>query len=156
MLKLERFTKKAVDELSLGSRAVKAGTVAGIAVTVCILLLCAIMLCVGSIAYTFEDAALQIHTSFWKDQTVPYDSIVQAELREDMEIGKRDFGYGSWKLNLGGFQNDEFDEYTLYAYAKCNTLVVLHLKNHAILVIGGEDPAASEALYEEICRITGL
>ncbi len=104
----------------------------------------------GSIKYIFEDTSFTIHSSFWKDRTVSYSDIEAVELRHKLKKGIRINGFGSAKLSLGLFRNKEFGNYQRYSYTKNDTQVVLRLKNNKILVIGGEDKATSEHIYDVI------
>lgn len=122
-------------------------TVAAIAVVVAVSI---ILKSAGDIEYTFEDASFSVHTSMWKDLSVNYEDINSAELREDIVIGSRENGYGSKKLNMGRFSNSEFGNYTLYAYTSCNSLVLLHMKDGSVIVLGGEDRETSGSVYNSI------
>ena len=104
----------------------------------------------GGIEYQFGDSSFSIHTSLWKDQTVTYTDIIDFELRDYVDVGKRTNGYGSSKLNLGTFQNSEFNTYQLYSYVERREFIVLQLKDNTILVINGEDRNATQDIFEEM------
>ena len=105
---------------------------------------------VGGIEYRFENTSFTAHTKLWADKTVSYEEIESAELRDGFDAGKRLNGYGTSKLRIGKFRNQEFGTYQIYASSASETVVVLHLRDGSILVISGEDNAATEELYTRI------
>lgn len=106
----------------------------------------------GEIEFRFEEEALTVHSKLWKDRTVAYGDVESAALREDLNIGKRTNGFGSAKLSMGDFRNDEYGPYLLYAYAGCGKFVEMKLKDGSVFVIGGENAAESEKLYESLLK----
>lgn len=110
----------------------------------------------GKIQYRFDDAAsFAVHTALWKDRTVAYDDIRSIELRTVLDTGTRSIGYGSGKLSLGTFQNDEFGTYQLYTYNGSGGFIVLGLADQSVLVIGGENQSATVDMYETISARLG-
>lgn len=105
----------------------------------------------GDLDYKFDDCSFTVHTSLWKDLVVYYADIEGIELRDVFDVGERPSGYGSEKLNLGTFRNEEFGEYKLYGYAGCSLHVVLRLRDRSIIAINGEDRNATEALFALLC-----
>ena len=105
---------------------------------------------VGEIEYRFEDASFTLHISVWSDMTVAYEVIEKTECRENFNAGQRTNGFGSSKLSAGHFRNGEFGAYQLYAYSASEAVVVLHLRDGSVLVLSGEDNAATEELYKRI------
>lgn len=128
-----------------GSKAATIAVAAVLAVTAVIILF---LNNSGKIEYTFDNDAISIHTPLWKNLTIKLDDIEKAELRNDISAGKRTNGYGSKKLNLGSFRNDEFGDYQLYSYCQCDTLVLITLRDGSVVVTGGENKAASENIYK--------
>ena len=108
-----------------------------------------ILMFTGSIQYEFTEDSLKIDATYWKYSTVGYEFVDSVEFRENFDFGSRNYGYGSAKLSLGNFKNDEFGNYTLYAYTKCDSAVVIKSGEH-ILVITGENIAETKALYDSL------
>ena len=104
----------------------------------------------GSIEYRFEDTSFTVHTNVWGDKTVSYDEIESTELRDSFDAGKRVSGYGTTRLSIGKFRNEEFGGYEIYAFENSETVLVLHLQDGNVLVLSGEDNAATEELYKRI------
>ncbi|WP_426349609.1 DUF3784 domain-containing protein [Alloiococcus sp. CFN-8] len=108
-----------------------------------------IILLTGEVKVTLEDKEIEIQGSFWIDYQVPLDSINTISFREDLLIGKRTGGFGSLKLNQGNFRNDEFGAYTLYAYTKCDSFVVLDTDDRMV-VINAETHEETKELYNNL------
>ena len=68
----------------------------------------------GSITYTFGNDALTVDSDRWNPVTVAYEQIDSIEYREEAVDGEREWGFGSARLLLGSFNNDEFGGYTRY------------------------------------------
>lgn len=108
-----------------------------------------ILMFTGNIQCEFNEDHLKIDATYWKYATVGYEFIDSVELREDFDFGSRNYGYGSAKLSLGNFKSEEFGNYTLYAYTKCDSAVVIKSGEH-ILVITGKDAAETQVLYNSL------
>lgn len=104
----------------------------------------------GKIEFQFEDTSFTAHTNVWGDKTVSYDEIESTELRDEFDAGKRVSGYGTTRLSIGKFRNEEFGGYEIYAFENSETVVVLHLQDGKVLVLSGEDNAATVELYKRI------
>jgi len=114
-----------------------------------ILALVAVMMFVGNIDYVFEEDALLIEADFWGDMRIEYDEIEAMEYLENDVRGSRTNGYGSARLLMGTFRNEEYEYYTRYSYTKCETGIMLDLGN-SIVVISDMDEVSTQILYEEI------
>ncbi len=67
-----------------------------------------------------------------------YSEIDAVAYRSDLDIAERTNGFGSAKLSIGTFQNEEFGSYTLYAYKDAKEFIVLTI-DRKTLVIGMSD-----------------
>jgi len=103
----------------------------------------------GDIRVQCEDTSFTIEASYWQDLTVAYEAIDKMEYREEFDAGYRAFGFGTPRLSMGTFQNDEFSFYTLYAYTGCKACVVMEVEDK-ILVLGGRNREETRAIYEEL------
>lgn len=124
------------------------GKYAGIA-TVVLLIFVGVLLFTGNIEFTCGDTALAIEASYWNDTEISYENIKALEYRTDGVDGSRTNGFGSARLLMGTFRNDEFGYYTRYSYTRCDSAIVLTLEKNEV-VISGENEAATKALYEEL------
>lgn len=128
----------------------KTNEVSAVITVVIIVVVVAVIFVGGSISFSFNEDSLKVHSSLWKDFSVIYGEIDQVELRDDIEVGVRTLGYGSAKLCMGNFKNSEFGAYKLYAYSKCDSRVLLRLKDGSAVVLGGKDKAESQSIYDSI------
>ena len=108
----------------------------------------------GNIEYTFGEDALTIDADHWDAISVSYDDIEAIEYREEMVSGSREWGYGSARLLLGTFRNEEFGFFTRYTYGGKGSCIVLTV-DEKILVIADKDSEATRALYEQIVEKMG-
>lgn len=103
----------------------------------------------GTIEYRFDEEALIIKANYWENATVAYTEIDSVEYRETDLPGKRVFGFGSFSVLMGEFDNSEFGAYTRYSYSNCNSCVVIHADDR-VLVLNKKDDAATKELYETL------
>lgn len=115
------------------------------AVLVCILLF------TGNIHIAYDDSSFLIEADYWSDLKVDYASIDRAEYREEFDAGTRTSGFGSLRLGMGAFSNEEFGSYTLYSYTNAKGYVVLE-NDENILVIGLREESEIKNLYETILK----
>ena len=116
---------------------------------IAILVFCAVFLFTGSIEFDFREDALVIDATFYSPITLEYDSIDTIEYREGNVDGARVAGFGSARLLLGGFQNDEFGMYTRYTYCNPKGCIVITSGDNT-LVFSGKDSSETQELYREL------
>lgn len=109
----------------------------------------AVFMFTGDIEVHCEDTAFRIEATYWEDIEIDYSEITVLVYREDFDVGIRTNGFGSARLSMGTFQNDEFDSYTLYAYAGAEEYIVLEI-GEKTLVIGMRDADETRELYQSI------
>lgn len=119
-----------------------------------IVLLAVGFLFVGSIDVRFGETAFTVKASFYKDLTVDYGAIESLEFRGGGVDGLRVNGFGSFRLLMGWFQNDEFGGYTRYTYYGPGACVVLRAEGKT-LVLGGEDEAETREIYRQLLQRWG-
>lgn len=117
--------------------------------TAVILVGVAILLFTGSLKVEYGDTSFSVEASYWGDLTIPYEEIDSIELRRENVPGSRVGGFGSFRLLMGSFENDEFGRYTRYTYTNCNACIVLTADGR-VFVISGSDETATEAIYEAL------
>lgn len=126
-----------------------------IASRVSLVLIPIIFICIGILLFTgdieikYEDTSFTIEASYYNDITVNYSDIESIEFCEHDDKGVRTFGFGSPRLLMGTFQNDEFENYTRYSYTKCESCVVLNVKGKT-LILSGIDNESTKAIYDEL------
>lgn len=132
----------------------KKTTKISIAVGSIILVFAAIFLFTGKFEVRFDETSFTIDAVYWDDATVNYAEIDNIEYREQDDPNasvSRTFGYGSFNLLMGEFENDEFGAYTRYSYTACDSCVVLTV-DEKILVINGTDDEHTKAVYDELIK----
>lgn len=117
-----------------------------LALVVCILIFVVGILFTGNIFYTCTETALRIETSYVAGLELPYEDMDAIELRQSFDVGIRGMGFGSPRLSMGAFQNDEFEAYTLYAYNSCDTMILIRSGNKW-LAINCATAQETEELY---------
>ena len=109
----------------------------------------AFVLFFGDIGYTFLEDALLVESNMYTDYTLQYDSIESVEYREGNVPGLRVGGYGSFRLLMGYFENEEFGTYTRYTYFQPDSCVVVST-THGMLVLSAQTAEETKALYTEL------
>ena len=117
--------------------------------TAALLVFVAVVCFTGEIEVEYGAESFTIRASYWQDATVRYDAIEDVIYREDFSIGIRTSGFGSPRLGIGTFENDELGVYTLYDYAGCDAVVVLKA-NGRYLVFGGRTEEQTAEFFERI------
>ena len=103
----------------------------------------------GDITYSFREDYLFVDTNMYSDYIVYYDTIDHVELREGNVEGLRVGGYGSFRLLMGFFENEEFGTYTRYTYYKPEACVVVTSGDKKI-VLSGKTYEETEFLYQQL------
>lgn len=120
------------------------------AAVICVILTAiTVIMLTGDIRVDFEKDGFKINASYWSDAEVEYSEIDFVEYRNDLDVGVRINGFGSSKLSMGAFRNDEFGEYTLYAYTGAKDFAVLK-SGESTLVIGLKTGSETKSLCNEI------
>lgn len=114
-----------------------------------ILLFVCVIMFTGSLNVKYGETSLTLEASYWQDLTVEYDAIDSVEWRDNFHPGVRTFGFGSARLSLGSFKNEEFGAYTLYAQTGSDSCILLRSRGN-LLAIGMKDPEALQAVYAEL------
>ncbi len=109
----------------------------------------AILMFTGNIEVQCDDIAFQINADYFRDLKVQYSEIDTVSYREDFDTGIRTNGFGSARLLMGSFQNDEFSSYTLYAYTGAEEFIVMTSGNKT-LVIGMKDSNETQKIYDTV------
>ena len=111
-----------------------------------------VLMFTGKITYTLGDTALSVDASYFDDISVDYSVIDSLEYRENCDAGDRTNGFGSAKLMMGTFRNDEFGSYTRYSYTACDACIVI-TADDKVLVLTDTNPETTKALYDELVAL---
>ena len=108
-----------------------------------------ILLFTGNITYEYRDRAFSIKASYWADKEIAYEDITQISYTDKNVDGKRVGGFGSFRLQMGNFKNEEYGKYKRYTYTKCDAAVILST-GEDIFVLSGENQEETQALYRKL------
>lgn len=126
----------------------KAKILSAVFLVVLVIFLSVVLFC-GKIDYAFREDYLLIDTNMYSDNILYYDAIESLEYREGNVPGLRVGGYGSFRLLMGYFENEEFGTYIRYTYYKPEACVVVRTQKLAI-VLSGETAEETESLYQQL------
>ena len=115
-----------------------------------ILVFVVVVMFVGDVSVTFETEKFVVKASFSETLNIPYENIDSVEFREEFAAGSRYMGFGSPTISTGIFQNEEFGQYTLYAYTNGEGCVVLRQDDN-VLVIVGKTLDETKNIYDSLC-----
>lgn len=114
----------------------------------------AVLMFVGDVSVTFGEEKFVVEASFSETLNIPYENIDSVEFREEFAAGSRYMGFGSPTISTGVFQNDEFGQYTLYAYTNGEGCVILRQEDN-VLVIVGKTLEETKEIYESLSAKIG-
>ncbi len=132
-----------------GSKAEKTAVSITAVLVPIILIGAAIFMFTGDIKVHCEDTSLRIEAAYWADIELDYAEIDSLVYRDDFDTGIRANGFGSPKLAMGIFQNNEFSSYTLYAYTGAEAYIVLEVGEKTI-VLGMKNANETREIYQSV------
>ena len=103
----------------------------------------------GDITYSFREDYLFVESNMYTDYVLRYEEINAVEFREGNVPGLRVGGYGSFRLLMGFFENEEFGTYTRYTYYNPEACVVVATTDNTV-VLSAENRAETEELYRQL------
>ena len=88
----------------------------------------------GDLKYTFGDDRFNIEADWYSDLSLRYDAIEDLEYREESVPGLRVGGFGSFRLLMGFFENEEFGTYTRYTYYDPEACIILKTQRQTFVL----------------------
>ena len=144
------LTKESMDEvLGKFTKNSKPIAIITIIIVAVILLVVAFLMFTGGVELMPGEESLTVEASFMTDLTLAYDEIDSVEYREGGVDGVRVYGYGSARLLIGQFKNDEFGFYTRYTYTGKLPAIVLTVGEQTV-VLGTENAEETKEIYERL------
>ena len=113
-----------------------------------------VLMFTGSIDVHMEEDAMRIEASWYTDLTVKYDIIDSIEYREGNVDGTRVGGWGSAKLLLGFFRNEEFGTHTRYTVTNPDACIVIYTERD-VLVLSGDTLEETQFIYDSLMAKIG-
>ena len=108
----------------------------------------------GDLNYRMDAESFTVEADWYADFTLRYDAIESVEYRDGNVPGTRTGGWGSMRLLMGFFSNEEFGLHTRYTYYKPEACVVLTTKSRTV-VLSCETAAETQALYDALRSAAG-
>lgn len=131
----------------------KKSGIISIVTLVVILAAVVVLLFTGNIRYSLEADHLAIQPDYYSDDTLNYADIATIEYREENIPGYRVGGFGSFRLLMGFFRNDEFGNYVRYTYYDPDACIVVTTQD-GTMVLSAETAEQTHTLYEELLQKT--
>lgn len=103
----------------------------------------------GDITYDFQEDWLKVDSNMYTGYIIRYEQIEAVEYRQGNVPGLRVGGFGSFRLLMGYFQNEEFGTYQRYTYYDPDSCVVVKT-DRQIIVLSGETAEKSREVYETL------
>ena len=128
------------------SKSYKAGKRISLIVVPLLLVGVAVLMFTGDVSCTFGETSFTVDSIYHESATVSYADITSVEYAETMKTGTRTFGFGSAKLSLGSFHNEELGAHTRYTYNSCKACVVVRVEDR-VLVFNAKTAEETKELY---------
>lgn len=122
-----------------------------IAVIVIIVFAILTIIATGSIDTKPGIIDVEVDASYYIDIMIPYEDIEYIEYRDYKDIGTKVSGFGSLKLSLGTFKNDEFGTYTCYVYNHTDSCIVIKTSDDFVVLNSSDDENTME-LYKDLAE----
>ncbi len=149
--KISKQSIKAANKTSRTSRIISI-----VLVSVVIVGIATVML-TGDVSVNLGEDELTVKTTYYSGIVVRYEDVEKIEYRENAISGMRISGFGSPRLLLGKFENDELGRYTRYTYGGDRPCIILTVDGKCI-VLGCYDAKDTVELYNDLmekCSNTG-
>ncbi len=115
-------------------------------ITFVILAVVVLLIFTTAVNVDMGDSKLTLKSSFYST-VVPYSSITELELRDELSTGSRANGVGTFTISGGHFNNKEFGSYNLYISNKVKSYVVIHSGN-VVTVFNMKTVEDTKAAYD--------
>ena len=103
----------------------------------------------GDITYEFREDWLLVDSNMYTGYVLRYEEIEHVEYRDGNVPGLRVGGFGSFRLLMGFFENEEFGTHTRYTYYDPEACIVATTRRKTV-VLSAETAEETKALYETL------
>ncbi len=111
----------------------------------------AVLMFTGDVDVTFGETSFTVDSTFYSPLTVEYAVIENVEYREGDVSGEKTSGFGSARLLLGYFKNEEFGTYTRFTYTNPESCIVVYTDSRT-LVLSGRTAQETQAICQELSQ----
>ncbi len=118
------------------------------------LLVMLFLLCFGRVEALLKTDFFKVKATLGGSSTVSWDEILSVDYLTDFDIGSRQFGFGSFKIEAGTYENEAFGRYKLYSYKKTGSYVVIHYDDGHI-VFNLATVEETRGMYDNLCLAIG-
>ena len=122
--------------------------ITGIITVVIIIIILLLVAPGGSVTAELLDDGLHVDAPM-VNELVRYEDIESAELRDDLEIGRRVGGFGGENVCSGKFRNDEFGRYVLASYNDVPLHIVVYHSGE-VMAFNLETVEATREMYDQL------
>ena len=126
-------------------------TKTGMVLLAVILIFTLSMLFSGDLKYTFSNTGFTIEADWYSDLTIRYETIEDLEYREEAVSGRRVGGFGSFRLLMGFFENEEFGTYTRYTYHDPEACIILRTERQTF-VLSAKTARETKEIYDLLLK----
>ena len=149
-----RMQKARGDDVTIQLSPNRKHTKASLAALILILCFCAVLLFTGNIEAVYNAENFSMKASYYSDLTLRYDAIREMEYRDGNVPGLRVGGFGSFRLLMGWFENEEFGTHVRYTYYSPDACVVVKTDTETY-ILSGKNPEETADLYQTLLEKTG-
>lgn len=110
---------------------------------------CALLMFTGNVQVTLGESSMTVSATYAEDFSVDYAKIDRMEYREKAPEGVRLFGFGSFRLSLGSYRNDEIGNHTQYCYARVQSHILIESDGDILLLNLGTEEETKD-LFETL------
>ena len=107
----------------------------------------------GNIGYSLGEESFTIEADWYSDMTVRYEDIESLEYRSENIPGLRVGGFGSGRLLMGYFRNEELGTHLRYSYTKPGAGIILTTARYR-MVLSCKTTEETQSLYNALLSKT--
>ncbi len=116
-----------------------------------LLVFIAVLMFTGNIVIEYNESEITLEGTYWSDARIKIEEIESIEFTENSPAYKFN-GFNSYKVSLGGFQNEELGNHERYCYNQCDKAIVIYTEKDVYL-FNLETESETKALYEQILKL---
>lgn len=104
---------------------------------------------VNKVKVSFDEDAVNIHTSRFYSMNIPYDMVESLELAAKPDMGTKIDGYTDGIIANGLWNNDAWGDYTACIEVYTDNCILVHLTDGRLFVLSRRNNEETQRVYEE-------